>query len=79
MFERGIYEKVGPWRRKFIYWGLSRALKGAGPWTGAGAGGKKENPSPQAIDWGRGRIGAGAHWLQSPGGPITNTTPAKSS
>jgi len=39
---RGEYtKKRGPGRRKFIDGGLFGALKGAGAWTGAGAGVKK--------------------------------------
>jgi len=30
MFERGIYEKVGPWAERFIDGGLFGALNGAG-------------------------------------------------
>ena len=62
MFERGIYQKAGPWgRRKFIDGGLFGALNGAGAWTGAGAWVKKKNAPPQAVD----RGGAG----NSGGGP----------
>ena len=50
---RGEYtKKRGPGRRKFIDGGLFGALNGAGAWTGAGAGGEKENAPAQAINRG---------------------------
>ena len=50
---RGEYtKKRGPWRRKFIDGGLFGALNGAGAWTGAGAGVKKKNALPRAVDRG---------------------------
>jgi len=53
MFERAIYEKQGPGRRKFIDGGLFGALDRAGAWTRAGAGVEKQNAPPRAIDRGR--------------------------
>jgi len=50
---RGEYtKKGGPGRRKFIDGGLFGALNGAGAWMGAGAGVKKKNAPPRAIDRG---------------------------
>jgi len=68
MFERGIYKKRGPGRRKFIDGGLFGVLNRAGAWTGAGAGVEKKNALPWAIDWGGGQAVSG------PGGPVMNTT-----
>jgi len=59
---RGEYTKKRcPGRGKMIDRGLSRALNGAGAWTGAAAGGKKNNSPPRAIDWGR--AGDWGSWL----------------
>ena len=50
---RGEYtKKRGPGRRKFIDGGQFGALNGAGAWTGAGAGVKKKNALPRAVDRG---------------------------
>jgi len=52
MFERGIYEKGGPGRRKFIDGRLFGALNAAGAWTGAGAGVEKQKALPPDIERG---------------------------
>jgi len=72
---RGEYAKRrGPGRGKFIDVGLSGALNRAGAWTGAGAGGERNNAQPRAIDRGEAANWGGARRFRGPGGPITNTT-----
>jgi len=50
---RGEYtKKRSPGQRNFIDGGLFGSLNGAGAWTGAGAGVKKKNAPPRAVDRG---------------------------
>jgi len=60
MFERGIYETVGPGRRKFIDGGLFGAFNGARAWMGAGAGVKKQTTRPGLLTGAGWGIEAGA-------------------
>jgi len=67
---RGEYTKRrGPGRRKFIEGGLFGALNRAGAWTRAGAGIKKTNPLPWAIDQGGAGNGGGGPPVLGPRRP----------
>jgi len=74
MFERGIYEKAGPWAEKIHWQGAVRGIeRGRGPGRGQEQGLKKKTPRPRPLT-GAGRgIEAGARRFQGPGGPVTNS------
>jgi len=74
MFERGIYEKAGPWQVKIHWRGAVRGLQRAGAWMGPGAGVERKNAPLRAIDRGGAGIEVGAHRFRGPRGPVTNTS-----
>jgi len=71
MFDRGIYEKGGPGRRKFNNRGLFGALNWAGAWRGADAGVEKQNTPHGAIDRGGAGNLARGPLVQGPWRPRT--------
>jgi len=74
-YSRGEYtKKRGPGRRKFIEGGLFGALKGAGAWTGAGAGVEKKKAPPRAIGRGWAGNSGGGRQFRGPGGPVRTLT-----
>jgi len=71
---RGEYtKKRGLKWATFIDGGLSRALNGAGAWTGAAAGCEKRTAHGGPLTRAEQGIRVGGHQFRGPGGRVTNT------